>query len=268
MLLAQFSDSHIRLPDPARRDLADTAALTRACIAHLLRQDPAPDWLLLTGDLAESGRDEEYALLRELLEPLPCPLLAIPGNHDRRAALRRHFPPPAGAQLMVHAEFMQFACDAGELRLIALDTVVAGQPHGELCGERLDWLAEQLQADERPAVVLMHHPPFATGIAHMDAMRLLRGAAELEALLARQPQVQALLCGHLHRPIQTCFGGRLALTAPGTAHQIALDLRPDSPDCFVLEPPGYLLHLWRDGRLLSHQAVVGDFAGPYRFDLF
>jgi len=35
-----------------------------------------------------------------------------------------------------------------------------------------------------------------------------------------------------------------------------------------MEPPGYLLHLWRDGRLLSHQAVVGDFAGPYDFELF
>ena len=268
MLIAQFSDLHLRLADPARRDRVDTVALLRACLGHLQRQDPAPDLLLLTGDLTESGRDAEYALLRELLRPLACPLLAIPGNHDERAALRRHLPPPAGAERLPHPDFMQYALRIGALRFIALDTVVAGQPHGELCELRLRWLEQQLGQDERPAVLLMHHPPFATGIAHMDAMGLLRGAAPLEQLVARHPQVQAVLCGHLHRAIQTSFGGRLASTAPGTAHQIALDLRPAGPASFVMEPPGYLLHLWQGGRLLSHQAVVGDFGGPYDFELF
>jgi hypothetical protein len=36
-----------------------------------------------------------------------------------------------------------------------------------------------------PVVVAMHHPPFKTLIGHMDKTGLLRGAAELETLVAK-----------------------------------------------------------------------------------
>ena len=43
----------------------------------------------------------------------------------------------------------------------------------------------------------------------MDEMGLLAGAPALEALVRRHPQVEGLICGHLHRSIQARFGGRL-----------------------------------------------------------
>jgi hypothetical protein len=46
---------------------------------------------------------------------------------------------------------------------------------------------------------------------------------------------------------------------------VALDLRDNGPDCFVMEPPGYQLHLWRKGRLISHTRCMGDFGGTHRF---
>jgi putative ABC transport system substrate-binding protein len=39
----------------------------------------------------------------------------------------------------------------------------------------------------------------------------------------------------------------------------ALDVREDADLGFTLEPPGYALHLWRDGGLVSHVATVGDY---------
>ncbi len=60
-------------------------------------------------------------------------------------------------------------------------------------------------------------------------------------------------------------GGRRATTCPSPAHQVALDLRPDGPSAFRMEPPGYMLHLWRDGILVSHTAVLGEHAGPFPF---
>src|SRR3546814_19533731 len=71
----------------------------------------------------------------------------------------------------------------------------------------------------------MHHPPFITGIAHMDAIGLLAGTAELEQIVAAHPNVERIICGHLHRTIFRRFGGTLASTCPGPAHQVALDLR-------------------------------------------
>ena len=76
-------------------------------------------------------------------------------------------------------------------------------------------------------------------------------------------QVERILCGHLHRAIDRRFAGTVAGTAPSTAHQIRLDLRPEAPLSFIFEPPGYQLHLWRDGGLVSHTAVFGDWPGPY-----
>ena len=55
--------------------------------------------------------------------------------------------------------------DAGALRLLALDTHVPGKPYGLICEERRGWLARELAAAmDRPVMVFMHHPPFATGM--------------------------------------------------------------------------------------------------------
>lgn len=158
------------------------------------------------------------------------------------------------------------APDPDDRRRTGLQVTPAGRTYlKRIRAQRLDWLAQRLAEDARPTVIAMHHPPFATDIAHMDTIGLLEGAAELEAIVRRHPQVERVLCGHLHRPIQARFGGTLASTCPSPAHQVALDLRPEGPDCFVMEPPGYQLHAWRGGRLVTHTVVLGDWAGPYRF---
>jgi 3',5'-cyclic-AMP phosphodiesterase len=46
---------------------------------------------------------------------------------------------------------------------------------------------------------------------------------------------------------------------------VALDLRPEGPSAFVLEPTGYMLHRWQDGQLVSHAAVLGAWPGPFPF---
>ena len=67
-----------------------------------------------------------------------------------------------------------------------------------------------------------------------------------------------MICGHLHRAITRRFGGTLAMTVPSTAHQIVLDLAPAAPPAWHLEPPGYAVHAWLGGALVSHVATLGD----------
>ena len=268
MLIAQFSDLHLRATPPAGARV-DTTALLRACVQDLCARDPAPDLLLLTGDLSDSGSAADYALLRQLVLPLQAlglPILPLPGNHDRRAALRHACADWLQACQGLHPTFVQYVWECPTLRLLALDTVAEGCAHGELCPKRLRWLEQALAASNQPTLLLLHHPPYATGLAEMDGMALRQGAAELEALLWQHPQVQALLCGHLHRHTVTRVAHALAISAPSTAHQIALDLRTEQPARYRLEPPGYLLHRWHGGRLLTHSVVVGDFGAPQDFD--
>jgi hypothetical protein len=83
-------------------------------------------------------------------------------------------------------------------------------------------------------------------------------AAGLSGIVGRHPQVERLICGHLHRAIDRRFAGTIAGTAPSTAHQIRLNLIPDARLSFNFEPAGYRLHLWQDGGLVTHTAVVGE----------
>ncbi len=263
-LIAQVSDLHIKAAGQLSYRVVDTAQMLRACVADLLARRQRPDVVVFTGDLTDFGKPEEYAVLRELLAPLPMPVYLIPGNHDERTAMRAAF--PEHGYLRQSEDFIQYAIEDHPVRIVGIDTVVPGKGGGLLCEQRLAWLDAALAArPDKPTVVLMHHPPFVTFIGHMDRQGL-EGSASLEKIIRRHPQVERLLCGHLHRPIQARFAGTIASTVPGPAHQVALDLSEDAASRFVMEPPAYGLHAWTpETGVVSHTAFIGKFAGPYPF---
>src|SRR5258708_4735463 len=93
-------------------------------------------------------------------------------------------------------------------RLAALDARPAlGEDGGRLCEQRLAWLAARLaEQPERPTLIMMHHPPFATGIAHMDGMAL-EAPERFAAIVAGHGKIARVICGHVHRSIQSAFAG-------------------------------------------------------------
>jgi 3',5'-cyclic AMP phosphodiesterase CpdA len=238
----------------------NTAEYLARAVAALNALVPRPDLTVITGDLVDHGEPEEYEHLRRLLQPLAMSVFVIPGNHDSRDPLRTAF----GRDGYLPTDgFLQYTIEDYPLRLVALDTLVPGQHHGSLCAERLVWLDHTLGAKpERPTIVLMHHPPFQTGISYMDNYGLDSVAALVE-IVARHPQVERILCGHLHRAIDRRFAGTVAGTAPATAHQVRLNLVPDARISFIFEPPGYQLHLWQNAGLVTHTVPLGEWAGPY-----
>lgn len=262
--LAQLTDLHIREPGRLAYGRLDTAPYLQRAVQAVLGLKQRPDAVVITGDLCDFGRAAEYAHLAQLLAPLPMPVYLMPGNHDDRDALRRSFP---GHGYLGRDGFIQYAVRVGGLRLIALDTCVPGESHGTLCAQRLDWLASQLDLyRDEPVVIAMHHPPFETLIGHMDQIGLQAGAEALEALVAQHANVERVICGHLHRAIDVRFGGTIASTSPAPAHQVCLDLAPDAPSAWVLEPPGLRIHaLPQGGRLVTHLAAIGAFDGPHAF---
>ncbi|KVO12176.1 metallophosphatase [Burkholderia ubonensis] len=265
MLLAQISDLHIKRPGQLAYQRVDTAAALARCIARLNALEPRPDAVLVTGDLVDFGRDDEYAQLRDLLAPLEIPYYLMVGNHDDRAALRRAF---ADRREWQDSEFVQYAFDVGAVRVLALDSQVPGTSAGDLCDARLAWLAAQLDAArDRPVIVALHHPPFASGIGHMDALRLApAAAAKLDALLRGHPNVERVLCGHVHRTMFARFGGTIASAVPAPAHQVAFDLRDNAPSAFRLEPPAFAVHRHTpDAGVITHHVYVDEGDGPYPF---
>lgn len=265
-LLLQLSDLHIREPGRLAYGRIETAPYLRQAVDSIARLPQQPDAVVITGDLTDFGRAEEYAHLRKLLAPISAPVYLLPGNHDERGQMRQSFPDHA---YLGSSGYVQFSVPIGRMQLIALDTVVPGASSGSICTERLNWLEHQLRDNEtRPVVIAMHHPPFETLIGHMDEIGLLEGAAELEALVSKFTNVERIICGHLHRSIQVRFGGTIASTAPSPAHQVSLDLAPDAASRWALEPPGYCLHVLPSvGRMVTHIAASGRFEGPYPFHM-
>lgn len=254
MLIAQITDIHVM---PAGRLVYGTFDTTRclaAAVDRLNAVSPRPDLVLVTGDLVDAGSLAEYARLRGELDRLAMPFRLIPGNHDARDTLRAAF--ADHAYLRADPVFCHFVDEAWPLRIIGLDSLDAGRVDGLLCAERLAWLDRVLRdAPTTPTLICVHHPPFRTGIAHMDALPM-RGAEAFAEIVGRHRQVERVIAGHVHRAMSLRWAGTLCSTCPSTAHQFALDLEPDLPARWTREPPGFHLHHWNGAALVTHAATI------------
>jgi 3',5'-cyclic AMP phosphodiesterase CpdA len=256
VLLAQISDLHFLPKGTLAFGAVDTAGCLERAIAHLNALEPPPEAVLITGDLTNDGDGPVWAALIETLGDLRAPVCAVPGNHDGRELMRRAFAP---LELFMDEGPLCFALDLGPLRLIGLDSLIEGEPSGRLGPAQLAWLDRRLgDAPDKPALVALHHPPFRTGIDHMDAMMLEDGAA-LAEVVGRHPQVERVLCGHVHRAVQCRWAGTIAQICPNVAHAVELTLA-GAPARWILEPPAVLLHEWRGDRgLVTHLDFIGTF---------
>lgn len=256
MLLVQMSDPHFLPRGRLAYGQLDVAAFLERAVAHVAGLEPKPDAILITGDLTSDGEAAVYADFVGMLAGIGAPVYPLPGNHDRRELLRGAFPgivPETGPIAYVIERF--------PVRVVMLDSLVEGKPFGELGVDQLAWLDATLRADPAaPTLIALHHPPFRTGIDHMDAT-MLRDAAGLAEVVSRHRQVERVVAGHVHRVIQCRFAGTLAITAPGTAHQVALVLGAGRGP-WIAEPPGVLLHHWSEASgLVTHLSLIGEY-GP------
>jgi 3',5'-cyclic-AMP phosphodiesterase len=264
--IAQISDLHIKAPGRLAYRRVDTAQALQRCVATLNQLTPAPDCVVISGDLADTPTEEEYRHLKSLLSDLELPFAAIPGNHDSRELMRaafadRSYAFPSGP-LNQHVKLEA-------LDLLLLDSSVPAKPHGELDAPTLEWLEATLSASaDRPALLFLHHPLFLTGIAHMDRQNL-RNAVDLASIIKRHPRVQLVASGHVHRAALTTFAGVACTICPAPNHAVDLDLAELRGPSFRVEPPAFHLHTWfpgdRFGAVVTHQVPIGEFDGPHPF---
>lgn len=255
MLIAQISDLHITAAGALVAGV-DTAATLARCVASIRSMDPQPDVVLATGDLVDNGAPGEYQRLRDLLAPLRVPVYVIPGNHDDRAAIRTAFPDHDYIQR--GSGPIDYTIDRHELGLIALDTMIPGEDGGTLEHRQLSWFDEALRdMTRRPVLVMLHHPPIMTGIGCMDKIALeAKSAARLGSMVAREPLIERIVCGHVHRGIQARWRGTMVSICPSTAFQGVLNLRGDDFDAATDELPAYQIHYWNGADLVTHTVTV------------
>lgn len=263
MLIAQLSDLHVRPGDQLYGGAVNSNAQLSVAVDHLHSLDRRPDLVIVSGDLVDEGRPEEYVEAAKALGRLAIPFLIAPGNHDDRANLRRAF---RSHDYLPAAGPMNYCIDDHDLRIVVLDTCKAGSHHGELEESTLSWLELTLLTNrEKPTLVVMHHPPFTCGIPYLDRYRLL-DFGKLANLLVGFDNIEAVLCGHVHRTMVRRWAGTVVITCPSTTTEIALQMAQNAQPQSYSGPSSYLLHQWsRSERLVTHLVHTNHDAGPYPF---
>ena len=262
--LIQISDPHIVAPPNLVSDRLDTALLLERTvdrIAEVIDKVGPVSALLISGDVTDHGDDASYALFRQIVAPLDLPILAIPGNHDRREPMRRAF---ADTEVMPDEGRLNWVRDLPGLRIAGLDTLVEGEGGGALDVLTLDFVARTLEsAPDGPVLIALHHPPFASGMRFMDAIGL-ENAEPFAEILRRSKRDVRVVCGHIHQVQMGTVGGAPVMSAPAVCSTFDLDFRTDAPVGFTDLPGGFLLHDWESG-FRSHIVPLELGGGPFPF---
>jgi 3',5'-cyclic-AMP phosphodiesterase len=247
VLLAQLSDLHIG----AHENGVDPVPRLEAVVEAVSSLPNEVDAVLVSGDLTHDGGAPEFRLAREILERLDVPLHVLSGNHDDRALLREAFELPG-----IGAEPVNYSVDVGDLRLVVFDSNVPGQDPGRYDPEQLRWLDSELAAQpDRPTLLAMHHPPLATGVREWDGINLEPGQREaLAEVVAKHPQLRAIVGGHLHRIAASSLAGCPIISAPSTYLQARPDFHTEGVEFGGV--PGFALHALLDGELSSQVESV------------
>ncbi|MFE7796402.1 metallophosphoesterase [Nocardia sp. NPDC057440] len=243
ILVAQVSDTHFDLG--ARN--AERVERVLAFLADLRRK---PDAILLTGDITDSGKPDQYAEARAALRT-EIPVFAIPGNHDERAAFRTELlGEPASTAPINHAHRI------GELTVVLLDSSIPGQSQGRLSDETYDWLRGVLATApaDAPVLLALHHPPAYLFSPVIDDI-LLTEPDRLADLVAGDQRIVGVVTGHAHSAVATTFAGRPLLVAPSTASVLGGEWELDLPDHVMdyAPDPALALHVIDENhRMTTH----------------
>lgn len=250
MILAQLTDTHVLESDETQ--FVDNNHMLALAIQSLNAEEPRPDAVLGTGDLTNWAKPGQYAELGALLEELELPFLPLVGNHDDRSLMKETFPDVPWAD----AEHASWVTDVAGVTVIGLDSMDPGHLGGAFDDERGSWLTSVLGSTDGDVIFALHHPPFETGVAWMDAQGF-RGVEDLHAVIAQNAsRISRILCGHIHRPVVTTVAGVTTSICPSTVHHIELDLGPDSEPSIIRDPRGYQLHVVRDGQVVTHTRYI------------
>jgi 3',5'-cyclic AMP phosphodiesterase CpdA len=258
MLIAQITDFHVGRIIETTIGPIDLYQRLLEAVDHVNALKTLPDLTIITGDISNHGRTEDYLRTKTALDKLKMPYLIMPGNHDHRQSLRDIF--KGHDYLQSDCEFINYTIEDLPLRLIALDTLEPGTHHGIVCEDRLNWISDQLnKKPNSPTMIFMHHPPTGVQYPYMDAMNCKNGE-KLKVIIEQHPQVKAIACGHLHRDATVNWANTLLFVTGSSAFSYDL-LMTDVEDIDPVFEPGIcrLFHWSEENGLVSHITFIGEY---------
>ncbi|MFB2554586.1 phosphodiesterase [Herbiconiux liangxiaofengii] len=214
--LLHLSDTHLLAGGGKLYGQVDSERHLKKVFDELEASGGRPEAIVFTGDLADKGEPDAYARLRAIVEPaaarLGAEVIWVMGNHDDRASFREGLFGEVPTDRSVDRVY-----DVNGLRVITLDSTVPGHHHGEVSGEQLDWLAEELASPAPHGTILaLHHPPVPS-VLDLAVSVELRDQKNLAEVLEGS-DVRSIIAGHLHYSTNATFAGIPVSVASATCY--------------------------------------------------
>jgi Icc protein len=204
--IIQVSDCHVAR-DPRATYRGQSADRNLASLMPAIRRWQ-PDLLLLTGDVSEDASAAAYGRVSAQLSTAGAQVLALPGNHDDPAVMRRYFPlgPWDGPRIYERRSW----------KLVLLDSTEPGRIAGAFSATELQDLERCLQDQAAGNIALaLHHQPVPVDSLWIDRYAL-EDADRFWSLLERHPRIRCVAWGHVHQDFHTQRKNMELLGAPST----------------------------------------------------
>lgn len=211
--IAHITDSHLGDPTAISRGINPDKNL-EAALKHIT--DNSIDELVFAGDI---GYDETYARFFLMLEKYKPGFKIVPGNHDNREEVQKHYTGD------YHDDGLYHCKEDDHYKYILLDS--SSHSIGK---QQLAWLESEINTNKK-IIVFIHHPilGFETG---MDATYPLKNRDEVSALVQQCRQPVTVFCGHYHMPDKRTEGKITQYITPALSFQVA----KNSPEIEIVVP--------------------------------
>ncbi len=189
-VLLQISDPHFGTERPR---------VVEALVA--LAQRERPDLVVLSGDITQRARADQFAAARAFADRLGAPFVAIPGNHDVPLLdlPARVLRPYARQRAAFGVELEPVHTSAGLFVICVNTTRPWRHKNGEVSAAQVERVAALLgEATAAQLRVVVVHQPAAVA-REQDAHDLLRGRAHALQRWA-QAGADVVMGGHIHLP--------------------------------------------------------------------
>jgi len=196
-VLLQISDTHFGTEQPQ---------VVRALV--VLAKQLRPDVVVLSGDITQRARPEQFRKAKAFVDQLGAPVLAIAGNHDIALFdLWARFRRPYARYAAVFGADLEPVYTSHDLLIVGVNTTRAWRhKNGEVSMVQIDRVAKLLHAaSPRQLRVVVVHQPVAVTLEE-DRTNLLRGH-EIATRVWSAAGADVVMGGHIHLPYTQALQG-------------------------------------------------------------
>ena len=164
------------------------------------------DFIIITGDLVESGDSEDYKILKENLDSLfrNIPYIVTLGNHDNKKEFYKGW-----FNKELNNEPYNTTMEIGNLKIISFDNSEYHNSNGKITIDRCNWLRDELNKNQEKDTILMLHHHLLKDQFNLPPVSFSK---EFEETISKS-KVIGVFSGHTHHPYKGIFAGKPYFTA-------------------------------------------------------